>query len=297
MANLLDTNINGELSINNEPLQDFILKNLYVDPLSHNGFFRGKNLTNLYSWGELHNKIVDEDFSDIFVGDYFVINDFPDITGTTHDITWRIAGINIFKGTGTDSTDFNSPHIVLFPDTLLENNYYWGSNNTDVSTGFSGSLIYTEYIPFLSAYLPDYFNNYLLEFPMLISAAVDTTSLCPLSLNSYGIVTGNDVIMTKIGIPDEQQIIGHNIWATSGLDISPMSGQFPLFRLAPQYRWCGLSDGSNSNGIYWLKTVCCAKWNGGPTPKIAGVSYLGNIGAFSPRDNMNIGIRPYILFG
>lgn len=296
MANLLNTNINGELSISNKALPDFILDNLFIDPLSHNGFFRGKNLTNLYSWDELHNKIVDEDFSDIFIGDYFIINDFPDLTQTTHNIVWRIAGINIFKGTGTGNIKFDSPHIVLFPDTTLDNSYYWGTSNTDISSGFAGSVIYTEYIPFLSAYLPDYFGNYLLEFPMLISTAVDTTSLCPSFHDSYGIVIDNNIVMTKIGIPDEQQIVGCNIWTTSGIDISPMSGQFPLFMLAPQYRWCKLSDGI-TNGIYWLKTICCAKWAGGSTPKIAGVSYLGNIGAFSPRDIMNIGVRPYVLFG
>ena len=42
MANLLNTNINGELSINNESFVDFILKNLYVNPLSHNGFLGEK---------------------------------------------------------------------------------------------------------------------------------------------------------------------------------------------------------------------------------------------------------------
>lgn len=81
----------------------------FPDKLSagfHNSFYRGISLgTNVTS--EQYKSILDGTFDDMFVGDYWVIN----------NTVWRIAGFDYWYGFGNPVCDVH--HVVIVPDVSL----------------------------------------------------------------------------------------------------------------------------------------------------------------------------------
>lgn len=72
--------------------------------------------------------------------------------------------------------------------------------------------------------------------------------------------------------------------------------QFPLFRLAPQYRWSYLVSDKTTPAIYWLTNINrYGTTYQSDSCRVSGVSYYGNVGMFTPTSNYYF--RPYFLFG
>jgi hypothetical protein len=86
------------------PHERSMLKALTENPENHNGIYRGKDLTNVYTWDEIYARVHDGTFEDLYLGDY----------KTTHlvtDLYTRFTGAAFVEGTtyyemdsGTDVT-------------------------------------------------------------------------------------------------------------------------------------------------------------------------------------------------
>ena len=68
------------------------ISEIYDTPINHNGIFRGKDLTNVYTIDEMYNMIHSGKFDDLFLGDYFSVM-------TTTDIYTRFTGDSFVSGT------------------------------------------------------------------------------------------------------------------------------------------------------------------------------------------------------
>jgi hypothetical protein len=81
-----------------------MLKALTENPENHNGIYRGKDLTNVYTWDEIYERVHDGSFEDLYLGDYFTVH-------LTTDLMTRFTGSAFVAGTtyyemdsGTDVT-------------------------------------------------------------------------------------------------------------------------------------------------------------------------------------------------
>lgn len=97
-------------------------------PAMHRNIFRGKNLGTEVTAAQLA-AIDDGSFDDLYVGDYWTIN----------DIVWRIADINYWLHTGDIPLEIN--HLLIAPDLSLYNEKMNTSGTN--SGGYPGSYMYT----------------------------------------------------------------------------------------------------------------------------------------------------------
>lgn len=270
------------------------LDDLLEKDTSHNAVFRGKNLDN-YTISQLHQMISNGDFSDIYVGDYIDVS-IPWGNGY-EDHRFRVAGVNIFLGTGSSSGVFNTPHIVLVSDYTCASPRVWNSS-TDISEGYYGSSIYNLTIPLYNTAFQNAFYNYILSHDIAVTTEVSTGQDIHSMMSPYGIgVSSNSTnAQAYLNLMNEVQVMGYPVWSSSGYDICCQTGQFPLFRLAPQYRWSYLVSDKTTPAIYWLTNINRRKTTTDPDScRVSGVSYYGNVGMFTPTSDYYF--RPYFLFG
>lgn len=74
------------------PHERSMLKALTENPENHNGIYRGKDLSNIYTWDEIYARVHDGSFEDLYLGDY----------KTTHlvtDLYTRFTGAAFVAGT------------------------------------------------------------------------------------------------------------------------------------------------------------------------------------------------------
>ena len=80
------------------------LKVINENPENHNGIYRGKNLTNIYTVEQIYERVHDGSFEDLYLGDYFTVHLMTDLytrfTGSSF-----VAGTTYYEmDNGTDVT-------------------------------------------------------------------------------------------------------------------------------------------------------------------------------------------------
>ena len=128
-------------AISNKVIENFenYFMSIFENGPSHNGFYRGKNLgtltsTNIDDFCSDH-EISTGKFTDLFLGDYFVIQD------GTYNKEWMIAGfdLNYNRGFDEDSQIGHSIYVIPRGLGLIKGVMF---NTTDTFTGgYSGSNI------------------------------------------------------------------------------------------------------------------------------------------------------------
>ena len=189
---------------------------------THNNIFRGANLGALTSTHIANIK--NGSFRDMFIGDYFTIN----------DTTYIIAGINT-KHLHGDKAHFNN-HLLLMPDRVsrLEDGTYMAGgqdrymNDADTTTGgFANTKLYKTYMPSIQKKLESDFGSNLLTFREVVSTHVDDS----------GAPDQAEWRDAKVAIPNELMVYGSilngNNKNGSWYNIGDDDAQLPLFRLNP----------------------------------------------------------------
>ena len=209
----------------------------------HNSIFRGKDVTEyLTSEYSLYDRISDGTFTDLYVGDYVIVN----------DITWRIAGFDMRynKGDGTTTTNqarYNH-HAVIVPDTNLTSAQMNTTNTT--KGGYMGSVMYkTTLSTVLSTYITPVFGNHILTYYEGYSSSVNTSA----ANRTAGKTTGASNVRTwaasrKVDLMNEAQVFGTTFYSSSAFDTAVDNIQFPLFRLKPEFV-------NKQRTGYWLRDV------------------------------------------
>lgn len=227
----------------------------------HNSIFRGKNISKYYEDGSLYTRISSGKFTDLFVGDYIIKN----------DITWRIAGFDVYLHKG--DTSMTKHHAIIVPDTNLTN----ASMNTTNTTngGYVGSNMYTAILPsVLNTYIMPVFGNHVLEYRNLLTNSVNATGYNRLGTNS-GCASEWNWYTRKLDLLNEIQLFGSIVWSSSARDIGSDNCQLPLFRLVPEL---------NINKSFWLRNIAT----------ISNFSLVGSDGRSDSYDaSISSGVRPY----
>ncbi|MBQ1538497.1 MAG: hypothetical protein IIZ73_09310 [Ruminococcus sp.] len=121
-------------------------------PLNHNGIFRGKDLTNVYTIDEMYDMIHAGTFDDLFLGDYFTKSITTDImtrfTGTEFEsgtVYYEMGGgtdVTARTWTETEDSEPQSGKIYATKQTKTENvtlmfaafDYYYNIGDTALTT-------------------------------------------------------------------------------------------------------------------------------------------------------------------
>ena len=242
---------------------------------NHNNIFRGDDLfAKGYDINDICAMIADGSFSDIYIGDYFILSGsienvpcFVEQTsddGTkslvestqtvTYNTKFRIAGLDTYLNTG--DTAFTAHHAVIVPDNAIGSNRM---NSTNVTTGgYVGSFMFASVLPVYNTHFDVKLNNHLLTHREILSNSV----------------TGNQAsgwawANVKINLMSEPEVYGSNLWGNK-YDAGVNYRQFPLFRIASKYicnrSWCWLNAVAGANDFVAMTS------NGNATRNGAGVA-------------------------
>ena len=211
------------------------LEDLVVEDAGfHNSIFRGKDVTSYLTDGTLFTRISSGKFTDLYVGDYVVKN----------NVTWRIAGFDIYYGKG--DTDFNTHHAVIVPDTNLTSAVMNDSNTT--TGGYVGSKMYTTTLPTVETAIKNAFgSSHILKYRALLTKGINASAT-----NRYPGATGasNDWAWydAYVNLMNMVQVTGNIGFSSSAFDTGADNIQFPLFRLKPEFV-------NKQRSWYWVRDV------------------------------------------
>lgn len=207
---------------------DAILSALHMTSAQlHRLIYRGKNLgTKLTTAQQTH--IQDGTFEDLWLGDYWVIN----------DIKWVIVDFDYWYNCG--DTAFTKHHLVIMPEKTL---YTAQMNTSNVTTGgYVGSAMYTTNLANAKTIVNNAFGNAVLTHRELLCNAV-----------SNGKQSGGGWFDSNVELPNECMIYGHlHFSPTSDGSTVPYiytisKAQLALFMVKP----AAIAIRAN----YWLRDV------------------------------------------
>lgn len=187
-------------------------------PEMHRNIFRGKSLGESITAEQLE-VIRDGSFRDLYVGDYWEIN----------ETKYRIADINYWRNVGyPESEKVQKPHILIVPDTILGSGQMHTSNST--SGGYRNSVMKTVRLNQIADLLPDTFKNILISHRMF-------------SDGSWG--------NTSVDLMNEVMVHGAYICTDYSNKQTSDTQQLALLRLVPELKTIGAN--------YWLRNLSSAQ--------------------------------------
>lgn len=218
-----------------------------------NSIYRGRPLGTEVTAEQWEN-IADGSFKNMFIGDYWTIN----------DRVYRIAAFDYYLGTG-DGTDVTTGHhVVLVPDAVF---YRAAMNDTDTTDGaYVGSKMYTDYLTAArSTILEDFGSANVLTHRQYLKNTVTS-----------GAESAAEWAWSSVDLMTEQNVYGEIIYANQTNKRTLDKTQFPLFAMNPK---AILSDQD-----YWLRDVSTSS---------GGFCNVNNSGlCYSTKASASRGVRP-----
>ena len=235
---------------------------------THNGIYRGKDITDLFYDGTLSQQIAAGTFDDVFIGDYII--------GKVSKRKYLVADINYRLNMG--DTECKTPHILMIPERIMGTAKM---NDTNITTGaYVGSKMYIEYLmPFKEVIYNDFESEHIVSHRNLFANA---------TTNGYESAGG--WFHSDIELMNEIMVYGSNIFhniqngANLAYNYTMDKQQLSLFRLKPD-----LTVARNDAGErywYWLRDVVSAS-------NFANVTGYGNAATGSASNSS--GVRPAFL--
>lgn len=235
------------------------VRNVLADgAAAHNCIYRGKNLGTSVT-AEQYTAISSGKFTDLYIGDYWVIN----------DVTYRIAAFDYYYNCG--DTNFTKHHAVIVPDTSL---YKAQMNTSNVTTGgYTGSAMYKSNLAQAKTTIKAAFGSaHVLTKRELLTNAVNGNT-----------PSGWAWFDSDVELMNEVQAYGSVAWGAhdgNGYNVASGDGQFPLF-MFDRTKLHNRED-------YWLRDVASATY----------FSYVNPGGRASASNaSYSLGVRPAFCIG
>jgi hypothetical protein len=285
--------------------------------LNHNGIFRGKDLTDVYTIDEMYEHIHNGTFQDLYLGDYFTKSITTDIythfTGSTFDsgtVYYEMSGtINDRTWTETSDTEPQSGKTYATKLTKTENvalmfaafDYYYNIGDTALTThhailiprgaGFSTTAKMNPTNTTVGGYLnsdmhqitlPCYAKSLKIALGnhLLSHRALLSNAINASTPSMAGASSGWEWTATELQLMTEQQLYGTRAWTSSGYDTGIDCRKLPVFDYTNPVQL--------GRGSFWLRSVASSthfangNYDGGATNSGASNAYF---------------VRPLILFG
>lgn len=273
---------NAALSTANECAGIILRKTEKGDDIAavHNCYYRGKNLTNVYTLAQLSAKIQQGDFSDLFIGDYITRPFTHD--GKTTNINWRFGHFNYWKYMGDTSLAQN--HILMVPDVALYSSKMQETNTTE--GGVPASIVFQALQDgvYNEVNASTCMDGHVLAFRDFISGSVNATADSGAGGNLVGTTIFNSASWrdVKLGMFHEPMVYGGRVFSSSGEDVRCGKSQIALFRLDPTW-----INGRSARYGWWLGAVASSAHF--CTADGHGYALCGSA-------SDSLGVRPFFLF-
>ena len=254
---------------------------------AHNGVYRGKNLTGIYTLDQLSAKVQANDWSDLYIGDSIEVP-MTSTRGGAETVRWLFAGFDWYMNVG--DTAFNKHHIVMVPENCFKDNAQMNPENTTEGAYYNSVMhqtVLTDYAAALKA--SGSFGNHLAKYRSILSNTMTSTVNSGAGADWKGASTNWEWYDTELRLMTEVEVYGSRVFSSSFYDVGIGNRQLPLFQLAPQHFVCGhgLDPADSDRWAWWLSAVTFAT-------AFALVRSDGNAG-ISVASNAH-GVRPLFLF-
>ena len=250
-------------------------------PLNHNGIFRGKDLTNVYTIDQMYSMIHSGNFDDLFLGDYInvsITTTLPDETVKTETVSLMIAAFDYYYNIG--DTALTTHHVIFVPrgagfSTTSK------MNDTNTTAGsYLHSYMHETVLPCYAASLKVALNNHVLSHRTLLPNAINSSTPSMAGAGFTGASSGWEWTTVELQLMTEQQVYGTRAWTSSVYDIGVDYRKLLVFDfISPVH------IGRNS---FWLRSVVSSTYfafcSSGGNASSSGASYASYV-------------RPLILFG
>ncbi len=254
-----------------------------TDPYFRNSIYRGKDLTDVYTPDELHEKVSSGDFSDLYIGDY-IYSEITTSYGGTEKVQNMFAHFDYFMQAG--STQITDHHIVMVPKDSFATLAAMNDSNT-TEGGYYASAMHTTVLPVYYTALNSALGGHILTHSRYLTTTVNTTATSAAGCNLTGSATACSWYGTNLCLMSEAMLYGGAVFSSSGRDISDACIQLALFALAPNFRCAYQGCNSGTRYAFWL----CG---------VASSTYFclcsGDGVAYSSGASSSLGVRPYFLF-
>lgn len=255
---------------------------LFENPQSHNGFFRGKDLTDIYTLEEISKRVQDGSFKDLYIGDYIT----KSVThgSVTEEIDFVIAGFDYFLGNG--DTELTKHHIVFVPRSCFNTTEQMNASNV-VTGGYKGSAMYkTNLAKYRTAITNAFGSSHVVSHRRLLTKTTNDSYYSMGGANWKGCSTDWEWTDAVVELMTEPMVYGCHPMSSSRYDIGDGQMQLPLFTLAPNYKIARLGK-AGARQWWWLAAVAGAST----------FCYAGHSGVAGDNTASNAGgVRPYFLF-
>ena len=243
---------------------------------THNSIYRGKDLTDYFSSGQMSTDLAKGNFSNIFVGDY--ITKTVTIDGVTYEnVKWIVMHINYHLHEGDTETTQN--HVVLMPEERLGTRKMNDSNTT--SGGYTSSAMWTVHIPKVVTGIENAFGaGHVLEHRELLTNAMDGNQRSSAFYDWSGASSNWIWVSVKANLANEAMVYGAPVVSSSFFDTGECNTQLAAFKLnhglicSKRYWW-------------WLRSVAYSA-------AFCDVGGDGRAGYGGASDSGS-GVRPYFL--
>lgn len=244
-------------------------------PEMHNQIFRGKDLGTELTSTQL-SKIRDGSFDDLFVGDFWTID----------DRVYRIADIDYYLGTGDQGEGLQSHHLVVVPDNSLYNQRF-NANDTNAN-GYFGSEMYKSGLNSAKSIISTAFPSAVLSHRIIVSNAV-----------TNGNVTGYAWVDSTVDLMNECMVYGHPHFLSGPYGTTVPSiyteskTQLALFRIAPKFINAKIEndDGAMVRSSWWLRDPISTQFSGTNCVGFNGSQVLPSV------ESTKVSVRPAFLVG
>lgn len=223
--------------------------------LNHNGIYRGKDLTNVYTPAQIKSKISGGTFDDLYLGDYFEMT-----LSDSKKCRLEIAHFNYYKDRGV-----NKPHVVFIVG--YSDGYAGAATGTNgtagQTTGYYNSTIHTTTLPAWVSKVETALGYSLTSFNERLSSAVNTSINSMLRQPNGSSMTGCVSSMTwatlKAVLPNSMQVYGESICSNTVAEMGLSTEKFALFNFEQFWYNNPISDVTESataaTTSIWLRDV------------------------------------------
>ena len=216
--------------------------------IAHNGIFRGKNLGTIHNLNEYlsfrHDHGIDDHYyKDLYIGDYFTIND------GTYNAEWQVAHFDYYTHKG-DRSSGNSRGVLLISKYPISSVVMKDPSSTE--GGYIASAAHTTVCPAVATALSTVLGSYLLSNRLLLTNTFDENILSNCGGGQMGATIGWAWYDVQCAFPGEIQIFGSTIFSSSYRDTGEANLKLALFDFIGPWEY--------GQGAFWLRDIAHSKY-------------------------------------
>ena len=292
----------GSTKWNSLPYIQVTLPEEFNNVQMHNNIYRGKDLTNVYTWDQISDMLNSNDFRDLYIGDYFdihlsgpVIDDENLIKPTSLDdvFRFRIAHIDSSFPENVISAYQTTHWLTLVADNSIIGGKFYTTHPDPQYSGFGNSIMRTQILPALSNLIVQAIpNNHVMTYEKRYpNCYMEPLAIMNRPHIELGISYENNAIYTQFraNIMSEMMILGCPLYSSSLDETFRNTEQLSIFKLDQRYIYRRFPK-DNVADNYWLSNMASADT----------FCYVDNTFLNMPcflsdaEDNMR-GVRPFII--